>query len=337
MVNFLVLPMAREYRRFMHIGKVKLRAGTNRIALLSVAIGLPNVGTHYETWSTGILGPVALHGLNQGKWDLSRQRWTYQVGLKGEAMNLASPNSISSVEWMQSAIVVQRNQPLTWHKTNFDAPEGDEPLALDMEGMGKGQIWINGQSIGRYWTAFANCNCNDCNYEGSFRPEKCQLGCGQPTQRWYHVPLSWLKPTQNLLVIFEELGGDPSKISLVKRSVSSVCADVSEYHTNIKNWHIDNYGKSEEFRPPKVHLHCSPGQTISSIKFASFGTPLGTCGNYVQGACHSPTSYAILEKKCVGKPRCIVTVSNNNFGKDPCPRVMKRLSVEAICSPATTN
>ncbi|WJX88537.1 Beta-galactosidase 3 [Trifolium repens] len=327
----------REYRRFMHIGKVNLRAGTNRIALLSVAIGLPNVGTHYETWSTGILGPVALHGLNQGKWDLSRQRWTYQVGLKGEAMNLASPNSISSVEWMQSAIVVQRNQPLTWHKTNFDAPEGDEPLALDMEGMGKGQIWINGQSIGRYWTAFANGNCNDCNYEGSFRPEKCQLGCGQPTQRWYHVPRSWLKPTQNLLVIFEELGGDPSKISLVKRSVSSVCADVSEYHTNIKNWHIDSYGKSEEFRPPKVHLHCSPGQTISSIKFASFGTPLGTCGNYVQGACHSPTSYAILEKKCVGKPRCIVTVSNSNFGKDPCPMVMKRLSVEAICSPATTN
>lgn len=112
----------------------------------------------------------------------------------------------------------------------------------------------------------------------------------------YHVPRSWLKPTQNLLVIFEELGGDPSKISLVKRSVSSVCADVSEYHPNIKNWHIESYGKSEEFRPPKVHLHCSPGQIISSIKFASFGTPLGTCGSYVQGACHSPASYAILEK-----------------------------------------
>jgi len=53
-----------------------------------------------------------------------------------------------------------------------------------MEGMGKGQIWINGQSIGRYWTAFATGNCNDCNYAGSFRPPKCQLGCGQPTQRW---------------------------------------------------------------------------------------------------------------------------------------------------------
>ena len=38
-----------------------------------------NVGEHYETWNTGILGPVALHGLDQGKWDLSLQKWTYQV------------------------------------------------------------------------------------------------------------------------------------------------------------------------------------------------------------------------------------------------------------------
>ncbi|KAK7309321.1 hypothetical protein RJT34_05949 [Clitoria ternatea] len=323
----------REDRRFLYTGPVNLHAGTNRIALLSVAVGLPNVGGHFETWSTGILGPVVLRGLDQGKWDLSWQKWNYQVGLKGEAMNLASPNGISSVEWMQSALALDRNQPLTWHKTYFDAPEGDEPLALDMEGMGKGQIWINGVSIGRYWTAQATGNCNGCSYAGSFRPPKCQVGCGQPTQRWYHVPRSWLKPNHNLLVVFEELGGDATKISLVKRSVSSVCADVSEYHPNIRNWHIESYGKSEEFHPPKVHLHCSPGQAISSIKFASFGTPLGTCGAYEQGACHSPASYAILEKKCIGKPRCTVTVSNSNFGKDPCPNVMKRLSVEAVCGP----
>ncbi|KAF1872042.1 hypothetical protein Lal_00012263 [Lupinus albus] len=323
----------REYRRFKYVDKVNLRAGTNRIALLSVAVGLPNVGGSYETWNTGILGPVELHGLDQGNWDLSRQKWTYQthklanfqnekilitdaseqVGLKGEAMDIVSPNGISSVQWMQSAIVINRNQPLTWHKTYFDAPDGDEPLALDMEGMGKGQIWINGQSIGRYWTAFAIGNCNDCNYAGGFRPAKCQFGCGQPTQRWYHVPRSWLKPTQNLL-----------------RSVSSVCADVTEYHPNIKNWHIESYGKAEKFHPAKVHLHCSPGQTISSIKFASFGTPLGTCGNYKQGPCHSPTSYAILEKKCIGKQRCAVTVTNSIFG-DPCSNVLKRLSVEAVC------
>ncbi|XP_062102490.1 beta-galactosidase 3 [Humulus lupulus] len=323
----------RRSRRFTYNGKVNLHAGTNRIALLSVAVGLPNVGGHYETWSTGILGPVALHGLNQGKWDLSWQKWTYQTGLKGESMDLVSPNQFSAVEWMRGSLAQQRPQPLTWHKTYFNAPEGDEPLALDMEGMGKGQIWINGQSIGRYWTAYANGNCNGCHYAGGFKPPKCQLGCGQPTQRWYHVPRSWLRPTQNLLVLFEELGGDPSRISLVKRSVSSVCAEVAEYHPTIKNWHIESYGKSEEFHSPKVHLRCNQGQSIASIKFASFGTPLGTCGSYQQGTCHSPASYSVIERKCIGKQRCAVTISNSNFGQDPCPKVLKRLTVEAVCAP----
>lgn len=35
----------------------------------------------------------------------------------------------------------------------------------------------------------------------------------------YHVPRSWLKPSGNLLVVFEEWGGDPTKISLVSRKV----------------------------------------------------------------------------------------------------------------------
>lgn len=112
----------------------------------------------------------------------------------------------------------------------------------------------------------------------------------------YHVPRSWLKPTQNLLVLFEELGGNPSGISLVKRSVTSVCADVAEYHPTLKKWHIESYGKPEEFHSPKAHLRCSPGHTISSIKFASFGTPSGTCGTYQQGPCHATTSYDILQR-----------------------------------------
>jgi hypothetical protein len=38
-----------------------------------------NQGTHYEAWNVGVLGPVALSGLNEGKRDLSNQKWTYQV------------------------------------------------------------------------------------------------------------------------------------------------------------------------------------------------------------------------------------------------------------------
>ncbi|XP_011083163.1 beta-galactosidase 3 [Sesamum indicum] len=322
-----------EKRRFTFTGKVNLRSGSNKISLLSVAVGLPYIGGHFETWNTGILGPVALRGLDQGKWDLSWAKWTYQVGLKGEAMNLVSPSSVSSVDWTKGSLVAQKQQPLAWHKAYFSAPDGDEPLALDMSSMGKGQLWVNGQSLGRYWTAYAAGDCSGCSYTGIFKPQKCQVGCGQPTQRWYHLPRSWLKPTQNLLVLFEEIGGDPTRIILVKRSVTSVCADVAEYHPNIKNWQVESYGKMEEFRKPRVHLHCGPGQSISSIKFASFGTPLGTCGSFQQGTCHAPTSYTVLAKKCIGQQRCSVTISNRNFGRDPCPNISKRLSVEAICAP----
>ncbi|KAJ4966033.1 hypothetical protein NE237_017882 [Protea cynaroides] len=322
---------SRRDRRFMFTGTINnLRAGTNRIELLSIAVGLPNVGLHFETYNTGVLGPVVLHGLDQGKMDLSWQKWSYQVGLKGEAMNLNSPNGGSSVEWMSSSLVTQSQQPLKWYKSYFNAPEGDEPLALDMGSMGKGQVWINGQSIGRYWTASANGNCSTCSYSGTFRSPKCQTGCGQPTQQWYHVPRSWLNPTQNLLIVFEEIGGDVSRISLVKRSVTSVCADVSVSLPVIKNGGCCIH--SEEIHRPKVDLQCGAGQSISTIKFASYGTPLGTCGSFQQGTCHAPTSHAIFEKNCIGRQRCSVTLSNSNFGADPCATVAKRLSVEAVCA-----
>jgi hypothetical protein len=71
----------------------------------------------------------------------------------------------------------------------FNTPAGNEPLALDLGSMGKGQVWINGQSIGRYWMAYAKGDCNSCSYSGIFKPVKCQLGCGQPTQRWYGFSL----------------------------------------------------------------------------------------------------------------------------------------------------
>lgn len=35
----------------------------------------------------------------------------------------------------------------------FDAPEGNNPVAITMDSMQKGLIWINGNSIGRYWTS----------------------------------------------------------------------------------------------------------------------------------------------------------------------------------------
>ncbi|KAG6704975.1 hypothetical protein I3842_07G158600 [Carya illinoinensis] len=326
----------REQRQFTFTGPVNLHAGRNRIALLSIAVGLPNIGLHYEMWQTGILGPVFLYGLDEGKKDLSLQKWSYQVGLKGEAMNLVSPDRVSSVDWIRGSLAIQSQRPLKWYKAYFNAPRGHEPLALDMRSMGKGQVWINGQSIGRYWMAYAKGDCSTCSYAGTFRPTKCQLGCGQPTQRWYHVPRSWLKPTRNLLIVFEELGGDASKISLVRRSVTSVCADSYEHHPTIDNYSVEGHGESNMMHQAKVHLQCATGQSISTIKFASFGTPSGTCGSFQKGTCHAPNSLEVLEKKCIGQESCMVTMSDTKFGADPCPNVLKRLSVEANCSSVST-
>ncbi|KAK4344317.1 hypothetical protein RND71_037411 [Anisodus tanguticus] len=204
--------------KLTYSGNVKLRAGINKISLLSVSVGLPNVGVHYDTWNAGVLGPVTLSGLNEGKRDLTKQRWSYKVGLKGESLSLHSLSGSSSVEWVQGSLVAQK-QPLTWYKATFNAPGGNEPLSLDMASMGKGQIWINGEGVGRHWPGYiAQGDCSKCNYAGTFNEKKCQTNCGQPSQRWYHFPRSWLKPSGNLLVVFEEWGGNPTGISLVKRS-----------------------------------------------------------------------------------------------------------------------
>lgn len=207
-----------ENPKLTFTGNVKLRAGVNKISLLSSAVGLPNVGTHYEQWNTGVLGPVSLSGLNEGTRNLAKQRWSYKVGLKGESLSLNTMSGSSSVEWVQGSLLANK-QPLTWYKAIFNAPGGNDPVALDMSSMGKGEIWINGEGVGRHWAAYtAHGSCGQCSYAGTYSETKCQTNCGQPSQRWYHVPRSWLKPSGNLLVVFEEWGGDPSGIKFVTRT-----------------------------------------------------------------------------------------------------------------------
>ncbi|XP_062223712.1 beta-galactosidase 4 [Phragmites australis] len=196
-------------------GHVKMWQGSNKISILSSAVGLPNVGNHFESWNVGVLGPVTLSGLNDGKRDLSHQKWTYQVGLKGESLGLHTVTGSSAVEWAGPG----GKQPLTWHKAFFNAPAGSDPVALDMGSMGKGQIWVNGHHAGRYWSYKAySGSCGRCSYAGTYHEDRCMSNCGDLSQRWYHVPRSWLKPSGNLLVVLEEYGGDLSGVSLATRT-----------------------------------------------------------------------------------------------------------------------
>ncbi|KEH32526.1 galactose-binding lectin domain protein [Medicago truncatula] len=40
----------------------------------------------------------------------------------------------------------------------------------------------------------------------------------------------------------------------------------------------------------------------------------------------------LLILDCIGKQSCMVTVTPENFGGDPCPGIAKKFSVEALCS-----
>ncbi|XLT84611.1 hypothetical protein HN873_006364 [Arachis hypogaea] len=309
---------------------VTLVTGKNTIDLLSLTVGLQNFGAFFDTWGAGITGPVTLKGLKNGSTiDLSSQQWTYQVGLLGEDLGLSSGNA---GQW-NSQSTLPKNQSLTWYKTNFVAPSGNDPVAIDFTGMGKGEAWVNGQSIGRYWPTYVspNSGCtNSCDYRGYYYQSKCLRNCGKPSQTLYHVPRSWLKSDNNTLVLFEESGGDPAKISFATKQIGSVCSYISESHPPpIDLWNSDT--ESGRKAGPVLSLDCPyPNQVISSIKFASFGTPYGTCGNFNHGSCSSNSALYIVQKACIGSSSCNINVSVNTFG-DPCKGVTKSLAVEASC------
>ncbi|CAK9143234.1 unnamed protein product [Ilex paraguariensis] len=212
---------------------VTLIRGKNTIDLLSLTMGLQYFGVFFEKWGAGITGPVQLKGLkNCSTVDLSSRQWMYQIGLKGEELGLSRG---SSSLWV-SQPNLPKKRPLIWYKANFDAPTGNDPIALNLTGMGKGEAWVNGQSIGRYWPAYISPTgvCTDtCDYRGSYSPDKCLKNCGKPSQLLYHVPRSWLQKNGNILVLFEEIGGDPTQISFATRQIGSLCSQVSESHQSL--------------------------------------------------------------------------------------------------------
>jgi len=116
----------------------------------------------------------------------------------------------------------------------------------------------------------------------------------------YHVPRSWLRASNNLLVILEETGGNPFEISVKVHLSRIICAQVSEsnYPPVQKLVNADLIGEevSANNMIPELQLYCQEGHTISSITFASFGNPRGSCQNFSRGNCHAPSSMSIVSK-----------------------------------------
>ncbi|KAL9396114.1 hypothetical protein Peur_010367 [Populus x canadensis] len=302
-----------ENKSFTLQRSLPLKRGTNYVSLLSVMTGLPDAGAYLERRVAG-LRRVTIQRQHE-LHDFTTYLWGYKVGLSGENIQLHRNNASVKAYWSRYA---SSSRPLTWYKTIFDAPAGNDPVALNLASMGKGEAWVNGRSIGRYWVSFLDSD-------------------GKPYQTWNHIPRSFLKPSGNLLVILEEERGNPLGISLGTMSITKVCGHVSISHPPpLISWQGENQitgtRKRKYGRRPKVQLRCPRGRKISSVLFSSFGTPSGDCETYAIGSCHASNSRATVEKACLGKERCSIPVSSKNFKGDPCPGIAKSLLVDAKCA-----
>jgi hypothetical protein len=320
---------------------VQLVQGYNDIILLSQTVGLQDYGAFLEKDGAGFRGKIMLTGSKNGDIDLTNSSWTYQVGLNGEFLNLYSAENKNNEKWTNLTPDAVTST-FSWYKTYFDSPKGTNPVVIDLGSMGKGQAWVNGQHIGRYWTLAApKDGCQDiCDYRGAYDSDKCTTNCGEPTQTRYHVPRSWLQASKNLLVLFEETGGNPFDVTVKSVSTRTICSQVSETHNPpLGKWADLDVIKGKisiNAIKPEMQLQCENGDVISSVEFASYGTPKGICQKFSQGNCHAPTSLSVVSKACEGKNKCEIEVSNSVFGEDPCRGTAKTLAVEVKCSSSSS-
>ncbi len=85
----------------------------------------------------------------------------------------------------------------TWWRCIFRPGKSAAPLVLELTGLTKGQVYVNGRNLSRYFAATAS-------------------GKAVPPQTRVVIPDSWLKPAgaENELVIFDEHGASPGKTRL---------------------------------------------------------------------------------------------------------------------------
>ncbi|KAI3913963.1 hypothetical protein MKW98_010775 [Papaver atlanticum] len=300
-------------KSFSFKAPVNLKVGTNDISLLGMTVGLPDSGAYLEHRMAGVHA-VSIEGLKTGRLDLSFNGWNHKVGMDGEKIKLFTQGGSHRATWSSAK---GKGKPLTWYKRYFDTPEGNSPPAIDMSTMGKGMVWVNGQSIGRYWVSYLS-------------------PIGKPSQVEYHIPRSFLKPSDNLLVIFEEEGGDIDGVQIVLAKRDTICSFVSEYHPpTVKSWARQDAKITalKDDMKPKAHLKCPNYKVMASIDFASFGNPVGVCGIISPGNCTSASSQKVVEQYCLGKTECTIPIDRKIFDKDqgPCPEIQKTLAIQATC------
>jgi hypothetical protein len=105
---------------------------------------------------------------------------------------------------------------------------------------------------------------------------------------------------------------DPANVQGAGTSSTTICAVANESQT--------------------LSITAPDGTVFTSVEFASYGTPNGSCGNFTIGACHDTESQSIVEGYLLGNTGTITIPANNTIFGDPCSGTFKRLYVQATAS-----
>ena len=145
------------------------------------------------------------HGQEEPLKDITAHTTLYECieGLsEGATWSFAKwePPMPSSYETLDMAAVKNLKGAPCWWKSNFDLPkshDGSMPAWLDATGLSKGQAYLNGHNLGRYFTSQAD-------------------GKAVGPQSMLYLPESWLKhDSANELLLFDEHGFNAEQTRIV--------------------------------------------------------------------------------------------------------------------------
>lgn len=129
--------------------------------------------------------PASFLTLYEGVSLSSKAKWSFTT--------LATPSDDAFAAVPAKA---KSTKQASWFKVQFEVKDNTQPLWFEPLGLTKGQLYLNGQNVGRYFVATAS-------------------GKTIPPQSRYYLPEPWLNTDgPNELLIFEEHGNLPTKAKL---------------------------------------------------------------------------------------------------------------------------
>lgn len=198
---------------FRHRFHFRASAGAHRLDILAVALGLVKgdwqISGSMQTERKGIWGPVLFDGQPLRCWEM----YPLLVGERREIVRHPAA--------MQEALPPNA-APCTWYHGAFTlTPEllaADADFRIDALAAGKGQLWVNGHALGRYWLLTAQGYGADEGWHRQHEDGLSLAAANEPTQRWYHLPQCWLAE-HNTITLFEEQANLPIELQVECRIV----------------------------------------------------------------------------------------------------------------------